>query len=107
MESPVTAKAALLLALVDGEGYALELIERVRGRTGGKTRLLQGSVYPALRALERDGMVNGRWGAPIAKRGGRRRRYYLLTAEGLRLAKGQAQALLGLIGSERPRALSS
>ena len=46
--------------------------------------LAEGSVYPALRRLERDGLLSARWveigeGAP-------RRRYYVLTPAGVRQA---------------------
>lgn len=95
MEPPVNAKAALLQALISGPGYGLELIERVAKRTEGKIALHEGSVYPALRSLEREGLVRSYGGDPLPERGGRPRRYYELTAEGCRLAvQQQATALL-------------
>jgi PadR family transcriptional regulator PadR len=100
MEPPLTAKAALLQALVQGEGFGLELIERVKERTNGEILLHQGSVYPALRALEREGLVESYEGEPLPERGGRPRRYYHLTAEGARAAMGQREAILGLIPAE-------
>jgi hypothetical protein len=57
MRSPFSAKAALIQALVTGPGYGLELQERIRERTGGRVRLHSGSLYPALRALERERLV--------------------------------------------------
>jgi DNA-binding PadR family transcriptional regulator len=59
MKSPVLAKAALLQALCRGDGFGLELIDRVCVLTGGHIVLKQGSVYPALDALERDSMIVG------------------------------------------------
>jgi PadR family transcriptional regulator, regulatory protein PadR len=87
----VDSKAALLQVLTEGEGYGLELIERVRERTNGEIELLQGRVYPALRELEEDGLVKSYESEPIPERGGRPRRYYKLTAEGRRAARGQAK----------------
>jgi PadR family transcriptional regulator PadR len=96
MESPITTKAALLQALIRGEGYGLELIDRVKERTKGKVPLHQGTVYPALRELERDGLVKSWDGEPLPERGGRPRRYYKLTAAGQRAALDDQRAVAGL-----------
>lgn len=85
---PVTARAALLQALLDGPGYGLELTERIAARTNGRVALRDGSVYPALRAMEREGLLRSWESAPLPDRGGRPRRYYELTAEGRRAAHG-------------------
>lgn len=92
----IDPKTALLQALISGEGYGLELIERVKERTGGKVVLGQGSIYPALRALERDGLVESSEGEPLPERGGRPRIYYRLTGEGHRIASEEREAMLGL-----------
>ncbi len=97
MDAPVNAKAGLLQALISSPGFGLDLIERVATRTGGKVTLHQGSVYPALRAMEREGLVESYDGEdPPPERGGRPRRYYKLTAKGQRAATAQAEAVLGL-----------
>jgi PadR family transcriptional regulator PadR len=96
MEAPVTAKSALLQVLASGEGYGLELIERVRDRTEGLVSLHQGSVYPALRWLERRGLVESYEAAGPPDRGGRPRRYYRITAAGRRTAEEHRKAVRGL-----------
>lgn len=96
MDAPVTAKAALLQALADGEGFGLELVSRVRERTAGKLELGSGSVYPALRELEREGLVASREADPLPERGGRPRRYYKLTAEGVRALRETRAVVRGL-----------
>lgn len=90
-------KAALLQALVQGPSYGLELIERVYDRTHGEIRIVQGTVYPTLRDLEKDGLVESYDGEPLAIRNGRPRVYYRLTALGQRRAKQQARAVLSLL----------
>jgi PadR family transcriptional regulator PadR len=81
--------ALLLLALLgQREMYGYELLAELRQQTDAVINLPEGTVYPALRRLERERLVRGRWqevhGAP-------RRRYYRLTAEGERaLAAGRA-----------------
>jgi len=91
------AKSALLQALVQGPSYGLELIERVYERTHGEIRIVQGSVYPTLRDLEKEGLVESYEGESLASRGGRPRVYYRLTAAGERTAKQQARAVLSLL----------
>jgi DNA-binding PadR family transcriptional regulator len=59
-------------------GYAI--MEALRAGSGGQFDLPTGTIYPALRRLERAGLVHGTW----AEAGGRRRRVYELTAAGRR-----------------------
>ena len=94
----MNAAAALLQALSEGPSYGLELIERVERRTAGKLKLLHGSVYPALRSLERAGFVRSFRGANAPETAGRPRRYYELTAKGEEAAAGQRQLVSGLFG---------
>ena len=98
MEPPVNAKAALLQALIRGEGYGLDLIKRVNDRSSGDIKLHQGNVYPALRDLEAEGLVKSWEADPTPERGGRPRRYYKLTAAGQRAALQQTRAVAGLFG---------
>jgi PadR family transcriptional regulator PadR len=72
---------AILLAVLDDEprhGYAI--IEALQQRTGGVLALPTGTVYPALRRLERAGLVDSAWSTV----GGRERRTYRLTPTGRR-----------------------
>jgi PadR family transcriptional regulator PadR len=97
MENPISAKSALLAALVSGKGYGLELIDRIRERTKGRVRVNQGSIYPALRALEKAGLVRSIEADASPERGGRPRYYYELTADGLRAAREERKGILGLM----------
>ena len=92
----IDTRSALLQALLDGEGYGLELIERVKSRTNGAVDLLQGRVYPALRELEAEGLLRSWEGEPIAERGGRPRRFYEITALGRKAALRNRKAVIGL-----------
>jgi PadR family transcriptional regulator len=70
---------ALVLAALEQEpahGYAI--IKRLQRRSEDVFRLPEGTVYPALHRLERDGLVKSRWTAAS----GRRRRVYRLTRSG-------------------------
>jgi PadR family transcriptional regulator PadR len=87
MGDPFTVKDALLLALISGDSYGLELMERVRKRSFGKVKLHQGNTYAALRSLEREGFLESYEGEGTPGRGGRPRRYYRLTDKGLETAR--------------------
>lgn len=70
----------LLLATLHerGPAHGYALITALRESSGGTFDLPEGTVYPALHRLERDGLVTGFWeeGTP------RRRRSYELTPQG-------------------------
>jgi len=96
----VDTASAVLQALMDGDpAYGKELIEKVAKRTGGMVVLLQGRVYPVLRELEADGYVRSWEGEPLPERGGRRRRYYEITALGRREAVKDRRAVAALFGA--------
>ena len=68
----------LLSALAEGPSHGYELIERLRARSDNTFDLPEGTVYPALHRLERDGLLTSAWTAAR----GRRRRVYRLTRRG-------------------------
>jgi DNA-binding PadR family transcriptional regulator len=90
---------ALLLSVLEGEplhGYAI--IEALQERSGGALSVPTGTVYPALRRLERVGYLSSEW----ATVGGRKRRTYRLTASGRSQLAGERSAwreFAGVIGS--------
>jgi PadR family transcriptional regulator PadR len=70
---------ALILSVVESEplhGYAI--IEALRARSGGELDMPTGSLYPALRRLERAGFLQSEWSAAS----GRNRRTYRVTDAG-------------------------
>ncbi len=62
------------------EMYGYEILSEMRLTTRGVVDLPEGTVYPALRRLERNGHIEGRW-VDLGE-GSPRRRYYRLTASG-------------------------
>ena len=69
----------LLMAVLQQEprhGYAV--LKELRQRSGGAFDLAEGTVYPALYRLEKQGLLESR----RAEVGGRERRVYSLTAKG-------------------------
>jgi PadR family transcriptional regulator, regulatory protein PadR len=72
--------ASLVLAVVEpGARYGYEIAKQIRERTDGLLHLKEGSLYPALHAMERDGLLTAEW---RAQEGGPNRKYYVLTRAG-------------------------
>src|SRR5947208_2528931 len=70
----------LLSVLAGGEAHGYAVVARLRERSGGSFDLPEGTVYPALHKLERDGLLTSRWDHS----GARKRRAYAITAPGRR-----------------------
>ena len=80
----------LLLGLIaQREMYGYELVAELRRQTDAVVDLPEGTVYPALRRLERQGLIAGRW---VELPDTPRRRYYALTQHGERaLSNGRRE----------------
>ena len=74
--TPTLVLAVLEDAPLHGYGIARE-IER---RSGNALKFKEGTLYPALHALERDGLIVGAWSREGA---GRERKVYRITPSGL------------------------
>jgi transcriptional regulator len=64
------------LAMEPAHGYAV--IQRLKRRSADVFVLPEGTIYPALHRLERDGLLASRWTTAA----GRRRRVYRITRAG-------------------------
>jgi PadR family transcriptional regulator len=100
-----TLDLCLLAVMEEGPAYGYEMTKRLRAR--GLTIVGEGSIYPLLGRLEREGLVETH---RAASNGGPPRKYYRPSAEGRRaLAEGIAEwraardavdAALGLVEAE-------
>jgi PadR family transcriptional regulator, regulatory protein PadR len=68
----------LLASLEAGPRHGYAIMEALRAGSDGQFDLPTGTVYPALRRLERAGLIQGTW----SEGGGRQRRVYELTTAG-------------------------
>ena len=85
----------LLATLRVGEAaYGVPIAAEIE-RTGGR-RVVVAAVYTALDRLERNGLVTSAVGAPTPERGGRAKRFFQVTAQGLRAIKETQRALMAL-----------
>jgi DNA-binding PadR family transcriptional regulator len=69
--------AMLLSVLSEGPVHGYGAIERIRERSDGRLDFPSGTVYPALKRLERRGLIEGEWASE-----GRSKRVYRLTTAG-------------------------
>jgi DNA-binding PadR family transcriptional regulator len=70
---------ALILATVaDEPGHGYVILQRLKERSAGAFDLAEGTIYPALHRLERDGLLQSSW----SSEGSRRRRVYRITSSG-------------------------
>jgi PadR family transcriptional regulator, regulatory protein PadR len=76
------------------EAYGVPIAAEIASKTGRE--MLQGSVYATLERLEAKGLVASRLGEATAQRGGRAKRYFKLTAEGVRQVREAQRALEAL-----------
>ena len=77
---------ALLAVLRSGPAHGYALVRRLDVASEGVFALGEGTVYPALHRLEREGLVVSSW----SKESGRRRRVYSLTRNGERALEHRA-----------------
>lgn len=101
MNTSLNTETALLIELLRAPGYGLDLIERVRGHSGGLIRLRQGVVYPTLKDFNRRKLVRS-WRV-VTPGSGRPRSYYGLTTEGLAVALAHRDAIAGFTRATAPR----
>jgi transcriptional regulator len=76
----------LLAILAEGPIHGYAVIEALRQRSGGTFDLPEGTIYPALHRLEKQGLLSSDW----TEESGRRKRIYKLTPKG-RQALSQRQ----------------
>src|ERR1017187_9959452 len=84
----------LALMRLGDEAYGVPISHEIELRSGREVAL--GSVYAALERLEEKGLVTSRLGDPTAERGGRAKRYFNVTAHGLRGVRETQKALMNL-----------
>src|SRR5713101_6059080 len=86
----------VLLALIrlGEDAYGVPISQAIEESTGRD--VLVGSVYAALERLEEKGFVSSKVGEPTPERGGRAKRYFRITAKGLRQVRETRRALIKL-----------
>ena|SRR5258708_1041274 len=86
----------VLLALIrlGDDAYGVPISQAIQVST--RREVMLGSVYAALERLEDKGFVSSDLGEPTPERGGRAKRYFHITAKGLRQVRSTKLALTRL-----------
>ena len=84
----------LTVAILDGEAYGISIVEEIETRLERNVSL--GAIQTVLKRLEDKKMVRSLFGEATKIRGGKRKRYYTITAEGQRVLKNTKDQRLSL-----------
>ena len=86
----------VLMALIrlGDDAYGVPIAREIETHLDREVAL--GSVYATLARLEERGLVKSIVGDPTPERGGRAKRYFRITAKGIREARGTQQVLVKL-----------
>ena len=76
------------------KAYAVAIRDEICNTTG--MELSRGTVYVTLHRLESKGYLRSRMGTPTPARGGRRKRFYRVTASGVSVLKSSKQTMVRL-----------
>jgi PadR family transcriptional regulator PadR len=79
----------ILRLLADKPMYGYQMVKELQARSGGYFELEQGTLYPALHRLERDGLVRSEW--QVVADGPSRKYYHLTNAGRTALQEGTRQ----------------
>jgi DNA-binding PadR family transcriptional regulator len=91
---PVELMALLAVMRLDEDAYGVTIAREISDATGKD--VLLGSVYLTLDRLEKKGLLTSRLGEPTAERGGRAKRFFHVTAKGVREARETQRAFARL-----------
>lgn len=103
---PLTATVfEILLSLVDGPLHGYAVMQQVEERTGGRIRLLPGTLYRAVHRMIQEGLIEEDAARPGNGDDDQRRIYYLLTEAGRESARAEAERLAATVSFARARNL--
>jgi PadR family transcriptional regulator PadR len=74
-----TLDLLVLKALQLGDAHGWAIMDRIRATSGDVLQVNQGSLYPAIYRLKREGLIGSHW---AVTENNRRARYYTLTERG-------------------------
>lgn len=84
----------LLVAALHDEAYGVSILENLEEKMQKKVNI--SAVHVALRRMEAKGYVTSRFGGITEERGGRRKRFYTITALGKQVLDEQYELRTGI-----------
>ena len=89
----------LILALLrDRPMYGYEILMTLADRGNGEFQFKQGTLYPLLYRLEREGWIRAKWEIP---KQGKKRKVYSLTADGKKVQRARTEEWLRFTAAVR------
>jgi len=79
----------LLVAALHDEAYGVAILENLEDKLEKKVNI--SAIHVALKRMEEKGFVKSRFGGITEERGGRRKKFYVITALGKRMIDSQYQ----------------
>src|SRR5882757_7241264 len=100
-----TAVFHILIALADRDRHGYSIMQDVAARTDGKVQLSAGTLYSSIRRMLEQGLIEELREGPDPSSTDERRRYYLLTRFGKRVAAAVIERLNALVKQARATGL--
>jgi DNA-binding PadR family transcriptional regulator len=91
----------ILLVLRENVRHGYGIIQDVERASGGTVRLQTGALYRELKRLLRDGLIAETAAPSSARDHDPRRRYYRVTAFGVKVTAAEAERLAALVATAR------
>lgn len=91
----------LAVMRLDEDAYGTSIREELKARADREVS--PGAIFTTLERLESRGLVTSRYGEPTAERGGRRKRFYKLSAEGRKSLARSLKAVRRLLQGLEPK----
>ena len=77
----------LMVAALHDEAYGVAIVEALEEKLGKKVNI--SAIHVALKRMEDKGFVKSRFGGITEERGGRRKKFYVITAQGKKVLDDQ------------------
>ncbi len=84
----------LMVAALHDEAYGVSILENLEEELAKKLNI--SAIHVALKRMEEKGFVRSRFGGITEERGGRRKKYYIVTALGKRMLDEQYELRNGI-----------
>ena len=94
-----TLDALVLKTLSFGPRHGYAIVRWLRDQSGNTLQVEEGSLYPALFRMERDGWIEAEWGTSEL---GRKAKFYRLTAKGKRQLRAETEEFASFLAAVSP-----
>jgi transcriptional regulator len=94
-----TLDTLILRTLTFGPRHGYAIVRWIREQTGDLLQVEEGSLYPALYRMERDGWIESDWGTSDL---GRKAKVYTITTAGRRELRAQTAELASFVTAIAP-----